>query len=59
MFTYEQRMQAVELLIQYDMRYATVVRELGYPKDAQTLKAWYREYKRDGDLKQVYERSSK
>ena len=52
-------MHAVKLLIQYDMRYATVVRELGYPKDAQTLKAWYREYKRDGDLKQIYKRSSK
>ena len=54
MFTYEQRMHAVKLLIQYNMRYSTVVRELGYPKDAQTLKAWYREYKRTGDLKQIY-----
>ena len=59
MFTYEQRMRAVKLLIQYDMRYVTVVRELGYPKDAQTLKAWYREYKSNGDLKQEYERASK
>ncbi len=32
MFSYEERIKAVELLVQYDMSYATVVRELGYPQ---------------------------
>jgi|GEM_PF-4891290 len=29
MFTYQERIKAVQLLIQYDMSYATVIRELG------------------------------
>lgn len=31
MYSYEERIKAVQLLLQYDMSYATVVRELGYP----------------------------
>lgn len=29
MFTYQERIKAVQLLIQYDMSYATVIREQG------------------------------
>ncbi len=31
MFSYEDRLRAIELLLQYDMSYSTVRRELGYP----------------------------
>lgn len=31
MFSYEERIKAVKLLLQYDKSYATVIRELGYP----------------------------
>ena len=31
MYLYKERIKAVKLLLQYDMSYSTVVRELGYP----------------------------
>jgi transposase-like protein len=31
MYSYDERLKAVKLLLQYDMSYSTVVRELGYP----------------------------
>lgn len=49
MYTYEERIKAVKLLIQYDMSYATVITELGYP-NRNSLKEWYKEYRQKGDL---------
>ena len=49
MFSYEQRTRAINLLIQYDMAYSTVLRELGYPS-RQGLIKWYKEYIEYGDL---------
>ena len=43
MYSKEERLKAVELLIQYDMMYSVVIRELGYP-NINTLREWYREY---------------
>lgn len=43
MYSYEQRVTAVKLLIQYDMSYTTVIQELGYPNNSKTLKYWYKE----------------
>ena len=54
MYSYEQRIKAVKLLIQYDMSYAAVVRELGYPNDVHSLRNWYKEYTEKGDLNKVY-----
>ena len=51
MFTYEVRIKAVKLLIKYDMSYAQVIRELGYPERS-TLRSWYKEYRANGDLHQ-------
>ena len=50
MFPLEQRVKAVKLYIQYDLRYAPVYHELGYPKNKSTLKAWYKEYMSTGGL---------
>ena len=44
MFSYEKRRKAVELLIQYDGRYAAVIHELGYPS-REALRKWYYEYR--------------
>lgn len=49
MYSYEQRIKAVQLLIKYDMSYSTVIHELGYP-DSGSLRGWYKEYKENGDL---------
>ena len=49
MFSYDDRMKAVLLYIQYDRGSAATVRDLGYPT-TKTLKSWYREYIATGDL---------
>lgn len=50
MYSYEQRIKAVKLLIQYDMCYSAVIYELGYPKNQKSLKSWYQEFTVKGDL---------
>lgn len=59
MYSYEQRIKAVKLLIQYDMGYAAVVRELGYPNDVHSLRNWYKEYTEKGDLNKVFPKAYK
>jgi len=50
MFSYEERMRAVELYIKLGKRGRATIRELGYPtKNA--LKGWHREYERLQDLR--------
>lgn len=44
MFSYEKRIKAVKLLIQYNMSYTMVIGELGYPS-RQALRRWHQEYK--------------
>ena len=49
MYSYEERMRAVELYIKHGKRLGATIRELGYPtKNA--LKGWHREYERRQDL---------
>ncbi len=55
MFPYKKHIKAVKLLIQYDMRYSTVIRELGYPS-LKSLRNWYNEYRQNGDLSRDYVR---
>lgn len=54
MYSYEDRMKAVKLYIQYDHSLAAVIRELGYPSQ-QMLLRWYQEYAKLGDLHKTYE----
>lgn len=49
MYSYEERMNAVKLLIKYDLSYADTVRELGYP-DRRMLRRWYEEYRDSGEV---------
>lgn len=49
MFSHQERIKAVKLLVQYDMSYAGVIRELGYPTRT-ALTGWYKEYAKDNDL---------
>ena len=53
MYSYEQRMTAVKLYIQYNYRAATVIRELGYP-NRHVLVRWFKEYEASGELHKKY-----
>ena len=53
MFTYKQRIKAVQLLVQYNMSYAQTIRELGYPTRT-ALTNWYKEYSKHNDLKKKF-----
>jgi transposase InsO family protein/transposase-like protein len=53
MYSYEERMKAVKLYIKYDLSAAATVRELGYP-NANSLRLWYREYQKAGDLHEEF-----
>ena len=50
MYTYEDRMKAVNLYLKYDMSIAAVIRELGYPSRGM-LYQWYAEFKENGKLR--------
>lgn len=55
MYSREERIKAIELLIKYDMGYTDVVRELGYP-DMHSLRNWYKAYaeeKRTGIVQRI------
>jgi len=54
MFSREARLKAVKLYIQYDLSYAGVVRELGYPSESRMLKPWYKEYQSSGTLHESF-----
>ncbi|ABI56878.1 IS3 family transposase [Alkalilimnicola ehrlichii MLHE-1] len=49
MYSYEDRMRAVKLYIQYHRSAAATVRELGYPSK-KNLRRWHEAYMRTGDL---------
>ena len=55
MYSYEERMKAVELYIRYDRSIADTIRELGYPSRG-ALARWYKEYQKNGGLSRGYER---
>ena len=52
MYSYEERIRAVELYVEFGKRAAATIRCLGYPSK-NALKAWYREYARTRDLPKV------
>jgi hypothetical protein len=56
MYSYEDRIRAVELYIKMGKRVRPTIRQLGYPtKNA--LKSWHEEYERRLDLSSGYVRS--
>lgn len=59
MYSYEDRVKAVKLYIQYDCSFSSVKHELGYPENRKTLRAWYQEFNKDGDLHERYTRAQK
>lgn len=58
MYSYEDRMRAIGLYIQYDRSSATVIRELGYPS-RKALYRWYQEFEQAGDLPGGYRKRHK
>ena len=59
MYSYEERLCAVRLYIQYDHSFASVKRELGYPKNSISLRQWFAEYQSGSDFKQKSTRKPK
>ena len=57
MYSYEERMKAIELYIKYERSIAGTIRELGYPSRG-ALARWYKEYKKNGYLRRSYERKT-
>ena len=53
MYSYEDRIRAVELYIKLDKRVRSTIRQLGYPTK-NSLKGWYNEYQRKLDLPAGY-----
>lgn len=49
MYSYEDRLKAVELYIRYDYSAADTARELGYPSRGMLVQ-WYKEYQETGNL---------
>jgi len=56
-YSFEDRMRAVELYIKYDLSAADTIRELGYPS-YNMLVRWYREYQETGRLHKSHNRTS-
>jgi len=56
-YSYEERIRAVELYIKYDLSAADTIRELGYPS-YKMLVRWYREYQETGRLHESHNRTS-
>ena len=58
MYSYEDKIRAVELYIKLGKRVRATIRQLGYPtKNA--LKGWYREHERRGEIAKGYHRAPK
>jgi putative transposase len=57
-YSYEDRMKAVKLYIQYDKSAAAVIHELGYP-NRHSLVNWYEEFLKNNDLKKERPRPQK
>lgn len=55
MYSYEDRMRAVELYIKLGERVGATIRQLGYPTE-NALKAWYQAYQGQRDLPRGYVR---
>ena len=55
MYSYEDRIRAVELYIKLGKRVRPTIRQLGYPTK-NSLKGWYREYQQRNDLATGYAR---
>lgn len=49
MYSYEDKMRAIELYLRYDRSAAAVINELGYP-NRHTLRLWHMEFAENGDL---------
>jgi transposase-like protein len=49
MYSYEDRIRAVQLYVKLGMRVRATIRQLGYPTKS-ALKSWHREYERCSDL---------
>ena len=55
MYTYEERMRAIQTYMDSGFRLTRTISQLGYPTH-QALRNWYKEYKENGGLHQKFKR---
>ena len=58
MYSYDERLKAVELFLKFGKRSSTTIRHLGYPTK-NSLKKWHQEFLKRGDLHLAYARSKR
>jgi putative transposase len=58
MYTYEERLKALELYVKLGKRSGATIRQLGYPTK-NSLKKWHQEFLKCGDLHVAYARSKR
>ena len=56
MYSYEDRIRAIELYIKLGKRVGATIRQLGYPTE-NSLKSWHEQYVRDLDVPRGYVRA--
>lgn len=54
MYSLEQRLYAVDILIKFNGNTRAAIRELGYPNSRETLSKWYKEFTKNGELHKSY-----
>lgn len=54
MYSLEQRLYAVDVLMKFNGNTRATIRELGYPNSRQTLSKWYKEFTENGELHKSY-----
>lgn len=59
MYSYDDRLKAVELFIKYDYSPTAVMHELGYPKSRTSLYGWYSEFRKNGNIRKKSTRTRK
>lgn len=50
MYSPEQRLYAIDVLMKFNGDTRATIRELGYPNSCQTLSNWYKEFTKNGEL---------
>jgi transposase InsO family protein/transposase-like protein len=53
LYSYDERMKAVSLYMEYDLRGSAAIRKLGYPS-RRALRDWHKEFLQAGDLHHTY-----
>lgn len=59
MYSLEQRLYAVDVLMKFNGNTRATIGELGYPNSRQTLSKWYKEFTEKGELHKSFNKPRK